>query len=414
MNTKTNVDVTDSSANNISAATEPSNGVYTQQPTIRKRKSTFTPKQSRLTLNKKRQTLGFTAATTAPKDYGEGTSRGGLSNVDTVCLVQSDSSEEENPIPPNRQSLVDEESLTLLRETPMRQLRDVILSRSKRDIVEWKVFSDFADQMFPHEYETMDRQTSNQRMYYPTKTLLLLHFLPLVRISTNTPFTVLCEYLEEMLQADRYNSDHMSVSSRWTTARKELSAMMNRLPVFQYIATSNTWTVCKERSLTELWIIGLQYLQTVPEAIPLESMPASSAIDMWTLTESTYRRYVSRTALMGLHEYFTSSRWDWLDRTHPQRIDGECSASTATTSMSCTPARTQTVLAVVRGSREAQGGDVGDGRDIDEEFTSLTSRFRTGRPSLDISLSRDTQPNTLVASVLMEEWIYDLRLYRLV
>lgn len=266
--------------NDNSAASESVNGVYTQQHQPSGRKCTksssqFTPKQSRL-----------------------------------VNLVQSDSSEEDVEA---RSLLVDEESIMLLREMPIRQLRDIVLMRSKHDIMKWEVFSAFTDQIFPREYESMDRQASANRMYYPVETLFLLHFLPLVPISVNVPFAI-CEYLKEMMKAENYENNQPYDTDRWSVARKELATMMNRLPVYRYVTTSNSWTICAERTLTELWIISLQYLRTVLDATPLESMPTSSAIDMWTLTESAYRRYVSRTALKRLHEYFTSSRWDWLVR----------------------------------------------------------------------------------------------------
>jgi len=72
----------------------------------------------------------------------------------------------------------------------------------------------------------------------------------------------------------------------------------------------------------------------------------------------------------------------------------------------------QTQLVAVRGSREVALAEQRGELDLDEEFMSLTSRFASGKTSLDITLQTDTQSKTLKAEVQMEELIYDLKIYK--
>lgn len=81
--------------------------------------------------------------------------------------------------------------------------------------------------------------------------------------------------------------------------------------------------------------------------------------------------------------------------------------ATATTSTSSTPAQIQTVLVAVPRSREVHPSEGSESLDLNEEFTCLTSRFQTGKTSLDISLQLDTQSKTLKAEVEMMDYVYD-------
>lgn len=49
---------------------------------------------------------------------------------------------------------------------------------------------------------------------------------------------------------------------------------------------------------------------------------------------------------------------------------------------------------------------------INDEFTALTTAIPTGNTSVDISLQMDTSTRKLSAEVEMEEYIYDLKIYR--
>lgn len=84
---------------------------------------------------------------------------------------------------------------------------------------------------------------------------------------------------------------------------------------------------------------------------------------------------------------------------------------TTCTSSTCAP--TQTRLAVVRGSRAVSSvGNTSRPVSINDEFTALTSAIPTGNSSVDISLQMDTSTRKLSAEVEMQEFIYDLKVYR--
>jgi len=70
------------------------------------------------------------------------------------------------------------------------------------------------------------------------------------------------------------------------------------------------------------------------------------------------------------------------------------------------------VLVAVPGSVEVQSGETAGYPNIEEEFLQLTSQLQSGKQSLDISLQMATQSKILKAEVQMEEFIYDLKLYR--
>lgn len=83
------------------------------------------------------------------------------------------------------------------------------------------------------------------------------------------------------------------------------------------------------------------------------------------------------------------------------------------TSTSSTCALTQTRLAVVRGSRAvSSAANTNRTTSINDEFTALTSAIPTGNTSVDITLQMDTSTRKLSAEVEMEEYIYDLKIYR--
>lgn len=167
-----------------------------------------------------------------------------------------------------------------------------------------------------------------------------------------------------------------------------------------------------DATVYEAWREALTEISAEEGATPFEYMPARCITDTWIRLTSTSQRYVLRSTLQSIHDFCVSSRPDWPDATPKLAIASESLAPMATTSMSSTPARTQMLLVAARGSREAQSGTDGGDVDIDEEFTSILSRFRTGRASLDITLQKANQTNTLKAEVSMDELVYELKIYR--
>lgn len=87
---------------------------------------------------------------------------------------------------------------------------------------------------------------------------------------------------------------------------------------------------------------------------------------------------------------------------------------TATTSTSSTRAPTQTRLAVVRGCRPVRDTSDSEDDDLDAEFSAMSSRFRTGKTSLDILLQMGGKNVISKAEVQMEDVVFDLKVYEYV
>lgn len=93
-------------------------------------------------------------------------------------------------------------------------------------------------------------------------------------------------------------------------------------------------------------------------------------------------------------------------------MDFGSSRNTTTTFMSPTHAPTVTDRVDAVGSLTAQLGEDGDDLDFDEELSSLASRLATGTGSLDITLQTAESPFTLSAEKRMEEFVYEVKIYR--
>ena len=148
--------------------------------------------------------------------------------------------------------------------------------------------------------------------------------------------------------------------------------------------------------------------------MPYEYLPVSCMLDIWENMVDTSRTFVSRQHLRILHNYFKNFDPTCLVHNASQTVldNGDLYPDTATTSTSYTSAPIQTQLVAVRGSTAVQRGDDVEERDLDDEFTCLTSRFTTGKTSLDISLQKDTQSKILKAEVKMEDYVYELKIYK--
>ncbi|XP_050420226.1 uncharacterized protein LOC126833114 isoform X9 [Adelges cooleyi] len=104
--------------------------------------------------------------------------------------------------------------------------------------------------------------------------------------------------------------------------------------------------------------------------------------------------------------------WDSNNAINQRVNNSDSSQNTATTSTSSTRVLTQTQLVAVPGSVAAASGEHVEEFDIDDEFSSLNSKLTTGKISLDISLQKDTQSKTAKAHVLMEDYVYELKMYK--
>ncbi|XP_050443882.1 uncharacterized protein LOC126847619 [Adelges cooleyi] len=160
---------------------------------------------------------------------------------------------------------------------------------------------------------------------------------------------------------------------------------------------------------TYMIILGQIYWKTTD---CLENTPLSCISDIWEAVPPTSRTYVSLRDAKSLLNFMLNSRWDSSSAIRQPESSSELYRNTATTSTSCTPALTQTQLVAVPGSVIAPSGGHGDELDIDDEFSSLTSKLSTGRISLDISLQKDTQSKTAKAHVIMEDYVYELKMYK--
>lgn len=274
----------------------------------------------------------------------------------------------------------------------------------KKDLLQWTIFLEFANVLFPDSPTGM----------FPITTILLLHFLALATDHWAAVDREIAEYfLMRTLTTYETDNDWNSGTSKcvdMSNVVHKISAYLRKFPCFQFNGhqpvTGQTMTVDAQ------WNVVVSVLNKMPNARPYENMPASYIGDIWTRLGSTCRTHVSRTTLMTLHVFFTSSKVALNDRTPRLRTDLESSRYTASTSTSHMRAHSPTDRVDVRGSTEARYGGKQKYIDIDDEFISLTSKFKTGKTSLDILLQRDTQPNTLKAEVMMEENIYELKIYR--
>lgn len=144
----------------------------------------------------------------------------------------------------------------------------------------------------------------------------------------------------------------------------------------------------------------------------LETMHLNCITDTWEALPLTCRTYASRRDMQSLFNFMMNYNWAFETVTKERETNFDSYRNTATTSTSSTRALTQTHLAVVHGSKEVQSGGSGDAFDLDDEFLSLDSRFSTGKTSLDISLQTDTLQKQYKAEVQMEEFVYELKIYK--
>lgn len=292
----------------------------------------------------------------------------------------------------------DEEEMSnyqMLQDHLIFDLFETVKQNSAQDLFDWDIFSTFLNALYE------DR--AYPKNYYPVTVLIILHFLMVhgpkwKDLDLETKQIIVAGLLDiNMGTLPQQMNSPIMVKTHLT---------MKKFPAFsqELKPTDNllvAWT-CIQQTIKSLGIMPYEYL------------PVSSMLDIWENMVDTSRTFVSRQHLRILHNYFKNFDPTCLVHNESQCVidNGDSFLDTATTSTSYTSAPIQTQLVAVRGSTEVRRGDDVDERDLDDEFTCLTSRFTTGKTSLDISLQKDTQSKILKAEVKMEDYVYELKIYK--
>ncbi|ACI01074.1 putative non-structural protein [Dysaphis plantaginea densovirus] len=289
----------------------------------------------------------------------------GPTSSQTVTLVSSD--EEEN-------------ELNEIYQTPVVKLGARMLKSSKQDIRNFEVFMSFSEALFQH----------------------------------NNPDYVGCLPLIALVI-------HMCHLPQWklTKSVENFVASMLNPKRWRPIVQLNHWQLqaasimCSENLETgeNVW---LEWMKLQPLIYPtmtpdIENWRVKHLLDIWEALPDTSRTFVSRRTARNLFNSLSM-----FDNYPDYLLKSKCDLCPATipTSTSYTPALTQTVLVAVPGSVEVQSGEAGGLPDIEDEFSQLTSQLLSGKQSIDISLQMAMQSKILKAEVQMQDYVYDLKVYR--
>lgn len=276
-------------------------------------------------------------------------------------------------------------------ETPMLQVFDDVAEKTQKNLLEWVQFQNFSEALF----EEQGAPTG----HYPNTVLLFLCFFAVhYRMPSDELFNEEREQMIDQLftvlpprsETKTWNTKILDMAKRIMTRRENLSAGPN---------------------LAECAQVMMQTLKEL-ESGPLLFMPLACLPNIWENMDASYQTFVSLAHLKTLFAYFKSLKLSTPNAIPQSAAGGNWSANMATTSTSSMSAPIQTQLVAVRGSREAASGDVPENFDLDDEFMSLTSRFGSGKTSLDITLQTATQSKTLKAEVLMDDLVYELKIYK--
>ncbi|XP_050443878.1 uncharacterized protein LOC126847616 [Adelges cooleyi] len=196
-----------------------------------------------------------------------------------------------------------------------------------------------------------------------------------------------------------------------TTFMTTLKKKFYEIPICRIPQPDQSTTADQGNLFDTYLILAAQiYWKTTTDC--LENTPLSSVTDIWAAISHTSRTYVSLRDARNLLAFMLSLQWD-SDVANKVPVTNSASCrNTGTTCTSSTPVLTQTQLVAVPGSVVAPSGGQDDEIDIDDEFSSLTSKLSTGKISLDISLQKDTQSKTAKAHVMMEDFVYELKIYK--
>lgn len=277
------------------------------------------------------------------------------------------------------------------------------MEQSQQDLLQWEIFVNFSNALYEDVKKPLMKPEQKLHMY-PITILVLLNFLMLStkhwkHVVTERKEQIIANLMDIFRVSDNSLPDVQNIL-------EPIRKFMSKFPTYNHenVKIGNLWTS---------WMKVL-YQTAKSDLSPYEYMPASSLLSIWEQTDVTSQMFVSRAHLTTIFNFYMNYEPASTLATKKPETNFESCPSTATTSMLPMSARTQTRLAVVFGSKEAGSGDGIDERDIDDEFSSLTSRFQTGKTSLDILLQKDTQSKTLKAEVRMEDFVYDLKIYKCV
>lgn len=324
--------------------------------------------QSRLT-KKRNDKLGFTSGKQTAKKKKMATP------VPPPVTVISSSDEEETS------------TYQMLQDHLIFDLFETVKQNSSEDLLDWNVFSTFIEALYegrPHP-----------KNHFPVPVLIILHFMMIhnpkwENIDVETKHTVISGLLD--------------IKHKMSTLMAKTNMTMKKFPTFNQ-------SLKPAEDLLAAWN-GMKCTIDLLGMTPYEYMPVSCMFDIWENTVDTSRTFVSRQHLKILHNYFKNLDPTLIPLVNENQVNGDSYLDMATTSTSYTSAPIQTQLVAVRGSTEVRRGDDVSEQDLDDEFMSLTSRFSTGKTSLDISLQKDTQSKILKAEVKMEEYVYELKIYK--
>lgn len=169
---------------------------------------------------------------------------------------------------------------------------------------------------------------------------------------------------------------------------------------------------CAQSSLNSLWAVWPTYVKKIirTTTLPYEKWHTTFILnleepDIDISPTSLYRRdmLILRQSLVDLAttpNFIAQIRNSFL------------SQNTTTTSMSATPVHTQMQLAAVPGLRPAKHGGSGDERSIVDAYSRMTSRLTAGQGSFVISCNLAESPFTTKADVMMEDYVFDLKVYK--
>lgn len=168
--------------------------------------------------------------------------------------------------------------------------------------------------------------------------------------------------------------------------------------------------------VTSLWmawtefIVAIRKIQSTP--------PAEWRVDFMTdivfSTDDTSRMSLPRHTMSVLVKSLRKLRHSPVCPRPSTIMDFVSSHAMTTTCTSPTHAPIQTEVVDVRGSSTVSLGGDGEDLDFDEELASLASRLATGSGSLDITLQTAESPFMLSAEKRMEQYVYELKIYRYV
>lgn len=265
-------------------------------------------------------------------------------------------------------------------ETPIILLGERMLKASNQNLTEFETFFNFSEALFQH----------TDPDYIGSLPILSLVIL-LAHLPQHTTPIIVDVFLDKMLNP-----------SQW---KPQKQLQKKQLQVASILCQENT------DSGLNVWLewMKLQKLIHPTKTSIIEDWQVKSLLRIWEVHADTSRIFVSRRVARKLFNSLMNYE------SYPDHLLQDnsvlCPVTTPTYTLS-TPARTQTVLVAVPGSREVQSGEQEDSLNIDDEFTLLTSQLQNGKTSLDISLQMATQSKTLKAEVQMAEYVYDLKIYR--